>query len=81
MEEKPLKDMTGVKEINQIPPLDKMYAIPVGKCVSMEMNVGKGRVEEVMVCRKDKDTFDIDGPNIESRVSVRDIEPEENDES
>lgn len=72
LKEKPLKELPGVKEINQIPPLEKMYAIPVGTCVSMKTDIGGGRIEEVEVCRIDKDTFNIDGPNIETKIAVHD---------
>jgi hypothetical protein len=54
--------LEGIKKINKTPDMERLQKIPVGKCESIQTDMGNGKVEEVIACRKNEDTWDIAGP-------------------
>jgi len=71
--EQETNEFDGLKRIGQTPSLEKMQSIPVGKCVIMKTDIGEGRIEEVEVCRRSNDEWDIAGPKIKSHVALKEM--------
>lgn len=74
--------LEGIKKLKKTPDMETLQKIPVGKCVSVTTDLGDGKVEELVVCRKNDDTWDISGPEIKTKMKTFDLEVDEqsNDE-
>ena len=68
--------LEGLKKLKKTPDMEALQRIPVGKCVSMTTDLGNGKVEEVVVCRKNEETWDIAGPEIKTKMKTFDLEVE-----
>jgi hypothetical protein len=74
--------LEGIKKINKTPDMERLQKIPVGKCESIQTDLGNGKVEEVIACRKNEDTWDIAGPEIKAKVKtfdMKDMEPSDDE--
>ena len=74
--------LEGIKKLNKTPDMERLQRIPVGKCESIQTDLGNGKVEELIVCRKNEDTWDIAGPEIKSKMhtfDMKDMEPSDDE--
>lgn len=77
-EEKEIESsLEGIRKLKKTPDLEALQRIPIGKCVSIETDIGNGKIEDVVACRKDEDTWDIEGPQIKSKLRAFDMKKTE----